>query len=244
MINGKIKMAIFEHAKSVYPHECAGLVTQKGRVQKYHRIDNVSAKPEEHCEPDPEQYGKVMDEHEGAIVAFVHSHTGDGATTLPSAHDTCMCNEFEIPFVIVSLPEGDMRIVEPKHIPLIGRPWSLGSYDCWGLIMSFHALHGIKLTDYRKPYEWWKEGENLYHDLWGQEGFIVNDGAPRFGDMVIMQIQCNVWNHAGIYVGDNKILHHTQDRLSRTDIFSGWYESKKTLICRHKDLDYAISQDY
>lgn len=244
MISGKIKKEIFDHAQEVYPHECAGLITQKGRVQKYHRIDNIADNPEEFCSPDPEQYGCVVYENEGSVVAFVHSHTGDGATTLPSAHDSCMCNEFEIPFVIVSLPEGDMRIVEPKSLPLTGRPWSLGSYDCWGLVMAFHKIHGIELNDYRKSYKWWKSGESLYQDNWEAEGFEAVNRDPEFGDMIIMRIQSDVWNHAGIYVGDNKILHHSEGRLSRVDIYSGWYESKMVMVCRHKDLKHDISQDY
>lgn len=247
MIQPKIKMQIFQHAQDVYPHECAGIITQKSRVQKYHRLDNVSETPEEHCEPDSAQYGKVVmdaDESGSEVIAFVHSHTGDGATTLPSAHDKCMCNEFEIPFVIVSLPEGDMRIVEPESMPLTGRPWSLGSYDCWGLIMAFHKLHGITLTDFRKPYEWWKTGENLYQENYISEGFVPTGKDPEFGDMIIFQLQADVWNHAGIYVGNNQILHHAFGRLSRRDIFSGWYQDHAVLVCRHKDLKDGISQEY
>lgn len=244
MIQPKIKMAIFEHAKEVYPHECAGLITQKGRVQKYHAIDNVAEDPENQCVPDEKQYGEIMLENEGKVVAFVHSHTGDGATTIPSAHDVCMCNEFEIPFVIVSLPEGDLRVIEPTTTPLIGRPWSLGSYDCWGLIMSFHKLHGIELNDFRKPYEWWKEGEDLYAENWQAEGFEEVYGPPRFGDMIIFQLQSPVWNHAGIYVGNNEIIHHLQGRLSSVDLYSGWYEEKTVLVCRHKDLKHGIIEKY
>lgn len=249
MIHPKIKMAIFQHAQDVCPNECAGLITQKSRVQKYHRLDNVSDNPDEHCEPDPAQYGEVLlwcEENGADVISFVHSHTGDGATTLPSAHDTCMCNEFEIPFVIVSLPEGDMRIVEPKSMPLIGRPWSLGSYDCWGLVMEFHKLHGVKLNDFRKSYEWWRpeHGENLYHDNYLKEGFIPTGKPPEFGDMIIFQLQAGVWNHAGIYVGDNQILHHYSGKLSRRDIYSGWYQDHAVMVCRHKDLKHGITETY
>jgi proteasome lid subunit RPN8/RPN11 len=248
MLQPKINLHIFQHAKEVYPNECAGLITQKSRVQKYHRIDNISKTPEEHCEPDPAQYGDVVvwaEENGHEIIGFVHSHTGDGATTLPSAHDLCMCNEFKIPFVIVSIPEGDLRIVQPESMPLIGRPWSLGSYDCWGLIMAFHEIHGVKLNDFRQPYEWWKEGENLYQENYLKEGFVpVDDREPVFGDMIIFQLQADVWNHAGIYIGDNQILHHTSGKLSRRDIYSGWYQQHKVMICRHKDLKYDIPQTY
>lgn len=236
MLNAKIKVQIFEHAKEVYPEECCGVVTQKGRVQKYHALKNIHDKPEEAFEPDHAQYVEAIES--GQLIAVVHSHTGDGATTLPSAHDSCMCNEFEIPYVIVSLPEGDLRVVYPETIPLTGRPWSLGSYDCWGLIMAWHKEQGIILNDFRKQYEWWKDerGENLYEDNYLSEGFVPTGKDPEPGDMIIMQLQSNVWNHAGIYLGDNQILHHAFGQLSKSDIYSGWYQEKTVMVCRHKDL--------
>lgn len=237
MISAKIKLEIMRHAQDVYPAECCGVVTQKSRVQRYHRIKNVHDDPENHFLMDADEYTEIEDgDHE--IIAIVHSHTGDGATTLPSAHDTCMCDEMGVTWVIVSLPEGDMRMVEPATRPLIGRPWSLGSYDCWGLIMAWHKEQGVLLNDFRKPYEWWKPeyGENLYQENYLKEGFIPTGKEPELGDMIIMQLQAPVWNHAGIYLGNNQILHHAFGKLSRSDIYSGWYQDHTVMICRHKDL--------
>nr|UVN04729.1 MAG: protein of unknown function DUF1175 [Bacteriophage sp.] len=241
MLTPKIKMQIMQHAKEVYPHECAGLVTQKSRVQKYHRLDNVSQDPENESMPDETQY--ALASLEGEPIAFVHSHTGDGATTVPSATDLCFCDESGLSWVIVSIPEGDMRIIEPKRRPLIGRPWALGAYDCYGLVMDFHKRHGVTLTDRRLPFEWWKPEykEDLYRDYWREDGFIENTGDPEVGDMIIFQLQAEKWNHAGIYVGNNNILHHAFGKLSRRDIYSGWYEQHKVLICRHKDLKHGIT---
>lgn len=238
MINAKIKLEIMRHAQEEYPKECCGVVTQKSRVQRYHRIDNIHSDPENHFLMNASQYAEIEDDYDHETIAIVHSHTGDGATTLPSAHDLCMCDESQLSWVIVSVPEGDMRIIEPQSRPLIGRPWSLGSYDCWGLVMAWHREQGVILNDFRKPYEWWKPeyGENLYQDNYLKEGFIESGCAPKPGDMIIMQLQSNVWNHAGIYVGDNQILHHYYGRLSRQDIYSGWYQEHTKMICRHKDL--------
>lgn len=108
--------------------------------------------------------------------------------------------------------------------------------------MAWHKEHGVTLNDFRKPYEWWKSeyGENLYQDNYLKEGFveIADQSNPQYGDMVIMQIGqgIEVWNHAGIYVGDNQILHHAFGKLSRRDIYSGWYQDHTKLIVRHKDL--------
>ncbi|QXG07662.1 tail tip assembly protein K [Erwinia phage Snitter] len=236
MLTTKVKLEIMRHANEVYPAECCGVVTQKSRAMTYHPIDNVHRDPENHFELDAQQYAEIMDENE--VIAVVHSHTGDGATTLPSAHDTCICNEMGIPWVIVSLPEGDLRIVEPAESPLIGRPWSIGSYDCYGLVMDWHKLHGIILTDYRLDYEWWnlEHGMSLYKDFYLSEGFVPTNQPPQVGDMIIMQLQSTTWNHAGIYTGENTILHHMHSKLSREDIYSGWLADHTVMVCRHKDL--------
>lgn len=236
MINAKMKLEIMRHAQDVYPAECCGVVTQKSRVQRYHRIDNVHQDPENHFEMDAQQYADALEC--GELVTVVHSHTGDGATTIPSAHDECVCNEMGVVWTIVSIPEGDMRFIEPKNIPLIGRPWALGSYDCYGLIMDWHKQHGVILNDRRKNYEWWKPefGENIYQDFYEVEGFEITNQEPRPGDMIIMQLQSPVWNHAGIYVRDNTILHHAFGKLSREDIYSGWYRDHTVLVVRHKGI--------
>ena len=237
MLSVKVKMEIMKHAEDDYPNECCGLVTQKGRVQRYHRIKNVHPAPTLKFEMDAVEYDDVNENN--TVIAVVHSHTGEGATTMPSAHDTCICNEMMIPWVIVSIPEGDMRILQPDgDAPLTGRPFSLGSYDCFGLVMDWHKRHGVILKDRRVGYEWWKPEypDDLYRQFWQEDGFIETGQRPQVGDMVIMQIQSQKWNHAGIYMGDNQLLHHISGRLSKHDIYSGWLEEHTVLICRHKDL--------
>lgn len=249
MLNAKIKLEVMRHAEQEYPRECCGVVTQKGRVQRYYRIDNVHDNPEEHFRMDATQYRDVMDLEENGeqIISIVHSHTGDGATTIPSPADTCFCNEMGVIWTIVSWPEGDMRFVEPKDSPLTGRPWSLGAYDCYGLMMDWHKTQGIALSDRRLPFEWWKPeySENLYQDHYEEEGFVpTGKQDPEPGDMVIMMLGQNVnkWNHAGIYLGDNKILHHCFGRLSRVDLYNGWYRDHTVLIVRHKELPQCLPQ--
>lgn len=103
---------------------------------------------------------------------------------------------------IISWPEGDLRTIHPRgELPLLERPFVLGHYDCWGLVMSyFRQTHGIELHDYRVDYPWWEKEypDNFYQDCWYECGFREFDGPPQPGDMVIMQVQADKWNHAGI----------------------------------------------
>lgn len=68
----------------------------------------------------------------------------------------------------------------PEAVPLIGRPFILGSHDCWGLIMDWHATQGVTLDDFRVDYPWWESQypDNFYFDNWEQEGFIECDPRP------------------------------------------------------------------
>jgi cell wall-associated NlpC family hydrolase len=100
-----------------------------------------------------------------------------------------------LPWHIVSWPEGDFRTISPRDaLPLIGRPFVLGHYDCWGLVMSYYwQEHGIELKDYRVDYPWWEDSypDNFYQDCWYECGFREIDGPLQPGDMVIMQVQSN-----------------------------------------------------
>ncbi len=89
----------------------------------------------------------------------------------------------------MSWPEGDLRTIQPRgELPLIGRPFVLGVYDCWGLVMSYYRqTHGIELHDYRVNYPWWENDypDNFYQDCWYECGFREFDGPPQPGDMII-----------------------------------------------------------
>ena len=226
---------IFAHAKHEYPRESCGLVVMRGRKQRYIRCTNTADSADDCFVIPAAEYAAAEDL--GEIIRIVHSHCGDGATTQPSAADIAGCNESGIRWLIVSLPEGDLREIEPDNPPLVGRPFVLGSYDCWGLIMAWHREHGVELRDWRVNYPWWERGENRYMDNWHSEGFReVSTPAP--GDMVMMQVSADVVNHAGILLPGNELLHHVYGELSASVPYSGYWRERTIKIVRHRDLNY------
>ncbi|WP_391528483.1 C40 family peptidase [Photorhabdus akhurstii] len=227
--------AIFAHAESAYPHECCGVIAQKSRVEKYFPCRNLATEPEEQFHLDPVDY--INAEDWGTVTAIVHSHPD--ATTQPSELDKAQCDATELPWIIVSWPEGDLRTVQPRgELPLIGRPFVLGHTDCWGLIMSyFKQEHDIALNDYRVDYHWWENSkENRYLDNWYECGFREFSGEPKVGDMVIMQVSAPVANHAGILLSDNMLLHHMCGQLSQRVPYGGYWKERTVRVLRHKDL--------
>lgn len=141
---------------------------------------------------------------------------------------------------IISWPEGDLRTIHPRgELPLLERPFVLGHYDCWGLVMSyFRQTHGIELHDYRVDYPWWEKEypDNFYQDCWYECGFREFDGPPQPGDMVIMQVQADKWNHAGILLEGNMLLHHLYGHLSKRVPYGGYWLDRTMKIIRYHSL--------
>lgn len=228
--------AIMEHAAAEYPRECCGVVAQKSRVERYFPCCNLSAEPTEHFHLSPEDYAVAEDW--GTVIAIVHSHPD--ATTQPSELDKAQCDATLLPWHIVSWPEADLRTIQPRgELPLLERPFVLGHFDCWGLVMSyFRQNHGIELHDYRVDYPWWEDSysDNFYQDCWYECGFREFDGPPQPGDMVIMQVQANKWNHAGILLEGNMLLHHLYGQLSNRVPYGGYWQERTMKIVRYNSL--------
>lgn len=123
---------------------------RKSRVERYFPCRNLAVVPEENFVLCPEDYAAAEDW--GTVIAIVHSHPD--ATTQPSELDKAQCDSTLLPRHIVSWPEGDLRTIQPRgELPLLERPFVLGHFDCWGLVMSyFRQTHGIELHDYRVDY--------------------------------------------------------------------------------------------
>ena len=226
---------VLSHAKEEYPKECCGLIVDVGGNNKYIRCTNIAKDKEDEFTISAEEYAGVEDM--GDIVAVVHSHPD--ATTQPSIRDMAVCGEMEIPWVIVSYPDVDINIIYPKEAPLIGRPFSHGTdWDCYGLIRDYYKRnYNISLNRYDHNTIWWEDGKNFYLDNYEREGFFkVTDGTLDVGDLIIMNIMSPIANHGAVYIGDGEILHHLYNRLSRKDVYGGYWAENTVCILRHKDV--------
>ena len=127
----------------------------------------------------------------------------------------------------------------------IGIDFRHGSTDCYGLIRRVYSeLFHIDLTDYARPDNWWDHEDlyNLYMDNFEKEGFrIVDSDIMRtweVGDLILMAIQSTVPNHAAIYLGNGKILHHFYGRKSTIENYCRIWKNTTTGVIRHKDLKF------
>ena len=100
---------IFEHAAECAPRECCGLVIQDGNDKRYIRMENISENENE-FEMDALTFASYQ--AISKILYVVHSPYDEDCR--PSEHDINNCNAVGIPYFIVSYPNKDYTILEPK----------------------------------------------------------------------------------------------------------------------------------
>lgn len=241
----ELKAAILEHAQSVFPNECCGVIVSG----KYYPCKNISETPLSAFKINPIDADRA--EENGVLEAYVHSHPD--STAHPSEYDRFRLEKFKKPWVICSLPEIDFSVTEPCGYvpPLVGRNFHHGWQDCFTLIRDFYIREfGIEIPDFHREDLWWEnsEGESLYIENYSKAGFKPVD-VPQYGDVILFCIRSTHSNHAAIYLEDNNqfiseesarcigspmILHHMYDYLSKRDIYSRFWIERSTLILRHE----------
>ncbi|HFT6991417.1 MAG: C40 family peptidase [Stenotrophomonas maltophilia] len=235
--------AIQAHAMAEYPRECCGLIVATAAGEDYVPCANTAAKPSDQFRMPAEDYAAAEDL--GEVLAVVHSHPNSSAAA--SDADRVMCEASGLPWHIVSVGQvageapacHDIQTIEPcgYEAPLVGRQFAHGTLDCYTLVSDFYARKlGIHLSQYDRDDNWWDNGQDLYSlDRLRAEGFELFDGEPQRGDMILMQIRSPVPNHAGVYLGEGKMLHHLYGRLSETVIYGGMWAERTRYIVRHRE---------
>lgn len=240
-----IMRAVLGHARHEAPNECCGLIVRQGRRSIYVPCENVFFDPSGTVTKQDAFAISSLDwmkaEDAGEVTHIVHSHTGDGAQPVPSGEDLRQMQIHGLPWLIVT-PEGEHAVHVPAGLPLLDRPFVLGATDCYGLIMDWHAMQGVKLPDFRTPYEWWTRGERLYDDKPPLVGFVeCEPNTP--GAMVTMKIRSDVTNHGGIYLPDGTLLHHMFGQRSTQIAFAaGEYRESVVKWWRHSELPTEIEK--
>ena len=62
------------------------------------------------------------------------------------------------------------------------------------------------------------------------------DEELQKNDLVLMKMRSQGFNHIGLYLGDQLLLHHLQDRLSSRDLLDEWL-----LRCIGKRIRYEFA---
>jgi proteasome lid subunit RPN8/RPN11 len=224
---------IYKHIETELPREACGVVIVEIGKQVYIPCRNISENKKDFI-LSPEDYANAEDR--GGIILVVHSHPF--ISPQPSQADLVGCESSKLPWLIINWPTKASHYFEPNgyKAPLIGREFSQGILDCLTLIQDYYKdnLNIDLKSPWFRAEKWWEREENRYVESAPENGFfpVVE---PILHDVLLMQVGSPVPNHAAVWVGDNKILHHQLGRLSTIDVYGGWYRKVTTHVFRHKD---------
>lgn len=232
----KLLEQIYTHAESTAPKECCGLVYIHNGREKYHPCNNL-ATGDDHFVIDPKDY--IFVEEKGEITKIVHSHPRTNPK--PSQPDLVGIEQTQLPWVIVNPLTHQHTETFPSgyEAPYVGREFCAGVLDCLSIIIDYHKRElNIEIPNYDRQDKWWLRGQDLYRDLYKDAGFVKKDSEAELEihDTIIMFSEADVPNHAAIYLGEGKILHHVQGRLSSRDIYGGYWLKNTWAVLRHKQL--------
>lgn len=173
-----------------------------------------------------------------SIEAIVHSHVY--AQPQASEGDRAMCEATGKPWLIVSWPLGNHAVIEPcgYRAPLVGREWSWGTHDCFGLIRDgFKDYAGIEIPDFNREWMWWENGLDIIAEQFEGAGFVRVSDEWRHCDIIGMRIwPSKVVNHLGLFLYPDVILHQMLGRLSVREVYGGVYQMATVLHLRHREL--------
>ena len=219
-----MKTQIINHAKKCGENECCGFVIDN---KIYMPCTNISPTPTETFEISPDDW--IQAETIGEITAIVHSHP-NGLPILSEA-DQIYQQQTAVDWWLVC----DNQIHKFRCIkPLLGREFEHGKTDCLTIVRDAYMLAGIDLPDYERQDDWWHNGQNLYLDLLPKNGFERVDAENlQEGDVILVCLGSETPNHAAVYIGNQYILHHCPDRLSKRDLYGGFWRNYTHSIWRH-----------
>lgn len=238
-------------AISCYPREACGLIVKVGKRQQFVRVDNTAQEtetggPTQEFYISEEEFARASDI--GPVIAIWHSHPDK--TNQPSEADRLECENTEVPWFINGITrddEGEWHItetmmIEPEGFALeyIGRPYHYGLIDCYSLAVDYYKReHGITLDKMRhcRKTRFWEFDNPVLETNFKDLGFErVYDEQPRPGDAFLIQVGGKVANHVAIYLGDDMILHHCEDRLSGRSVYGGYWQKHTVAHLRHASI--------
>lgn len=233
-IDEELKQQILNHAKQCEPQESCGFVVFEGQNIIYLPCDNIADDPVNYFEISPDDWLKAT-QYEG-IVALVHSHPHGEDKGLPYLSIADRESQVRTDLDWWLVVDGEIKQFR-RIAPLLKREFENNKQDCRNILLDAYMLAGADFPDDVK-YEFnWFENSNLYEENLIRFGFekISSDETPQLGDIVMLTVGSEVPNHAGVYLGEQMMLHHSVGRLSARVPYDGFWLFNTHSIWRHKE---------
>jgi len=237
ILDDKVKTHILKHANRQQPRECCGLLAVYNGRQRYYPCNNLATNTNTFV-MDVVDFAAVEDE--ATVLAIVHSHTVGNCQ--PSMADLQSCEQSGLPWIIVNPNTEQFYQFEPSgyKAPIIGRPYVYKLFDCYTLIRDWYKENlGIDLkVDYEVPTldEWIShpEYDSLIPPMAIKHGFTeVSLADAKRGDLLLFSCTTQSTDHLGIYLGEQRFVHHSINRLSSVDLYGGYWLKQTNKVMRY-----------
>lgn len=222
-MNSEIKRQIVNLANENPNEEICGFIYYTLKGVFIYPCVNVADDKSKHFIIAPEQF--VECQKLGKICGIYHSHLEFDEF---SNEDIETSEEFLIPFYLYNVKTGFWGEYMPMDykVPLIGRPFIWGLFDCYSLVKDFYRQElKIKLPDFESDGSFMTGKNNRINDNYPSMGFYKNHDRLNFKkhDVIVFLPRFVGGGHLGIYMGGNNFLHHPLSGLSVTEPIGPWF---------------------
>lgn len=222
-----------QHCIDCYPQEACGY------------IENGTFFPLENIHSDPTNSFLLSEEDSFMLLEknykFIHSHTMERFTDdprTPSKEDMIGQQNTGKVWGIVHCNGKDISNiawVEDKEnlAPLIGRNYLFNIHDCYTLCRDYYIIEkGLDVMNPPKSANWYEENPLLLENCFAEANFTpLREGEiPEEGDVIAFAIGSRFASHLGIYIGNDRFIHHLYARKSDEDSLSKWHRQVKAIL--------------
>lgn len=204
----------------------------------FYQCDNIATDKRNEFEIDMLETEAAMSL--GKISAVVHSHPNPNQLNHLSAFDRiAQYDNLDGDWILIK--KDFTHEIFPPLARFRGRQYVANKVDCYTIIKDFFDFCGIRLPDFYREPDWWDKGKNFYLDNLPINGFSrIAKSEIKPGDVLTFCYAATVPNHAGIYLGDNKFLHHMTSRPSKVDVLDRFWLKFCHSAWRHDTLPAGL----
>jgi proteasome lid subunit RPN8/RPN11 len=223
---------IREHAEKVYPEECCGLIISVSDAFVILECKNTAEDKNHFFSLSPTDY--IRGGQIGKIVGYYHSENIPVDGRVFSELDIINFKIHGLWSVIYNnISKQFYCLSGQEELKYLGRNFSIGNSDCFSLVRDYLKNElGINVRDYKRDSKWFLKSPRLWLDNYSSEGFRPTNVAQK--NDIILFGEFDLPTHAGVYMGNNLILHHPRNQWSTIEPINENLRQQIKLILRYE----------